>query len=326
MRTSLLAVLVLSMTPPALSLKSSSNVYSCSYSDLKETGAMCYLRFHCMDRCPTYSKYTSYLSYVPICCLHPQNTFSPSKITSQTCAQESKTFYAGSSCEPLAHEVVKVKQPQSTPPSPPASISVWKLSWCPQITGNRLKDYPECCYHPFVYSRYKKLCTYLLGDKRSRRSEDDMSSLFIQYIDEASAPNDTAPTLPSFEDEDIEVKCCETNVTLTCRGLECIDACDDPETDTSVATIDISATADLCNNEISGDTSGGRRKRWAAATMASWRLNWCPGYVTSAHPNYIQWFKICCFHPSCRAHHYPGHGRVADYCHHQVSGLFAPWG
>ena len=233
MRTSLLTVLLFSMTAPALSLQSSSHVYSCSYSHLQRTGAMCYLRFHCMNRCPSYSTYTSYLSYVPICCLHKQNIFSPSEVTSQTCAQKSNTLYARSSCEPLAHEVVRVKQPRFTPPSPPASISIWKLSWCLQITGNRLKDSPECCYHPSVYSRYKKLCTYLMGDKRSRRSGDSLPDLFIKYIDEASSPNETAPALPSFDNEDIEVKCCGNNVTLTCRGLECLDACDDPATDTS---------------------------------------------------------------------------------------------
>ncbi len=67
--------------------------------------------------------------------------------------------------------------------------------------------------------------------------------------------------------------------------------------------------------------------------MASWKINWCPRYVTENRGKWIKWYKICCYHPAVRKHPWKKNGAnmadraaggVANWCHGK-SKIFAAW-
>ena len=96
--------------------------------------------------------------------------------------------------------------------------------------------------HPNVYPRYPKECDLLRSKTRSKR-QDSESDLISQWIVEDEGVHEVPAEdrgekeadedeIPKMEDAKIEVKCCGSNVTTSCRGAECLYVCDNPASDT----------------------------------------------------------------------------------------------
>ena len=230
--------------------------YGCGYESLKTTKAMCYMRFHCgkanaktnrqmLYLCTDFARKGDprFLFHFPVCCLHP--VIRRKSQYRSICRYLTKYSVddGNGRCDPAAHKVVKVEV-NKRPPRPRPRLPSWVFSWCPRQSASRVRKYPKCCFNPTISRRYKKQCAWMRYYKRRKR-EDTESDVMMRWVaeddgvpegydeDMQEAIDAGETDIPEMKDAQIEVKCCGSGETKSCRGAECFYVCDDPGSDST---------------------------------------------------------------------------------------------